>query len=172
MLDRDTETCYGHIVAWISSEQCTTPGCTNPRRYKELCMSCYGKKRYAENPKRFKAEAAARRKKPEYKAYAKEYKLRNPDQHRNYNLKPYNITVIEYNELLDNQGGVCAICEQEDRDGRNLAVDHDHQCCAGNGSCGKCIRGLLCKRCNTLLGSVKDDTALLQRAITYLKDTT
>lgn len=29
-------------------------------------------------------------------------------------------------------------------------VDHDHACCAGSRSCGKCVRGIVCVSCNTL----------------------
>lgn len=28
-------------------------------------------------------------------------------------------------------------------------VDHDHKCCSGDKSCGKCVRGILCPGCNT-----------------------
>src|SRR4029077_2130187 len=36
--------------------------------------------------------------------------------------------------------------------GALLAVDHDHNCCPGAHSCGKCIRGILCGTCNSALG--------------------
>ena len=36
----------------------------------------------------------------------------------------------------------------------NLEVDHDHSCCEGGNSCGKCIRGVLCRGCNMLAYSV------------------
>lgn len=35
-----------------------------------------------------------------------------------------------------------------------LEVDHDHACCDFNGSCGSCIRGLLCTGCNMLAMAV------------------
>jgi hypothetical protein len=49
-----------------------------------------------------------------------------------------------------------------------LAVDHDHNCCPSKKTCGKCIRGLLCMDCNRGLGYFRDDTARLDRAISYL----
>ena len=87
----------------------------------------------------------------------------------------YNITINGYEALLEAQGGVCAAChEQEKRIDkrigrpRSLAVDHDHACCPGKRSCGKCIRGLLCSRCNPVLGEVEDSVELLQSMIDYL----
>lgn len=81
----------------------------------------------------------------------------------------YRITSERYREMLEQQGGVCAICGEGNKDGRALAVDHDHSCCPGVRSCGECVRALLCIDCNTAIGSMKDDVSLLLRAVAYLR---
>lgn len=81
----------------------------------------------------------------------------------------FQLSVARYDELLERQGGRCAICLRKPRSMR-LAVDHDHACCPGEETCGKCVRGLLCKSCNKdLLGTVRDDIGTLERAIDYLR---
>lgn len=93
----------------------------------------------------------------------------NPEGHRNTNLKyRYKITAEKYDEMLAAQGGGCAICGGENEHGKALAVDHDHTCCPGKFSCGKCIRGLLCEACNMGLGKFDDSPQRLQAAIDYL----
>lgn len=79
----------------------------------------------------------------------------------------FKMSVEEYFRRLAEQKGVCAVCYKDSGD-RRLCVDHDHACCPGDNSCGKCIRGLLCSNCNTALGMVNDDSAVLLRAIEYL----
>lgn len=64
--------------------------------------------------------------------------------------KAYKLSEEQYGVLLERQGGLCAICKQPPK--KNLLhVDHDHSCCPGKQSCGKCIRGLLCVSCNSKL---------------------
>jgi Recombination endonuclease VII. len=59
----------------------------------------------------------------------------------------YNVSADWYAVTLEYQGGVCAICKQLEPE-KAFAVDHDHCCCPGDNSCGKCVRGLLCQLCN------------------------
>jgi Recombination endonuclease VII len=61
-------------------------------------------------------------------------------------------------------GTRCAICGSID----NLVIDHDHSCCPGSHTCGKCIRGLLCRKCNSGLGMFNDNPQLLVKASNYL----
>lgn len=79
----------------------------------------------------------------------------------NYQLnRKYGIDLTEYNNMLIAQSNKCAICSVS-YDEERLAVDHCHDS-------GK-IRGLLCMKCNTALGSFKDSIDILQNAINYLK---
>ena len=85
------------------------------------------------------------------------------------NLKKYNLTRDQYVDLEKSQNGVCKICGNTEPHKKRLSIDHDHKCCPGEGSCGQCIRGLLCSHCNRALGSVKDNIDILQSMIEYLK---
>jgi hypothetical protein len=85
------------------------------------------------------------------------------------NLKRFGLTVEDYIDLERSQNGVCAICKDPEINKRRLSVDHNHSCCPGSGSCGKCIRGLLCSNCNTFLGNAKDNVEILKAAIRYLQ---
>lgn len=72
----------------------------------------------------------------------------------------YGLTLEQYDEMMEFQSGVCAICGEENESGQPLYVDHCHES-------GK-VRGLLCRRCNTLIGCAEDSTAVLTEAIIYL----
>lgn len=81
----------------------------------------------------------------------------------------YTLTAAEYDEIYAAQGGRCAICRRATGARRRLAVDHDHSCCNGPTSCGRCVRGLLCKSCNKSLGFYRDDPEAFRRAADYLE---
>ena len=87
---------------------------------------------------------------------------------RNSQLKRlYGITMDEYIEIKESQDGKCAICQRATGTARALAVDHDHKIEEQSGLRAS-VRGLLCSKCNDLLGHVRDDPATLLRAIDYL----
>lgn len=82
----------------------------------------------------------------------------------------YGMTEDEFLEKLLEQGRRCAICRVREPGGRgDWHVDHDHSCCEGVKSCGRCVRGLLCARCNVGLGYFEDSTERMEVAIQYLK---
>ena len=74
--------------------------------------------------------------------------------------RKYGLTIQQYDTLLAEQGGGCAICGRKPRPDISLHVDHDHET-------GR-LRGILCFRCNNALGDYDDDAALLQQALGYL----
>lgn len=77
----------------------------------------------------------------------------------------YGICHEQFLALLAEQNGLCAICGkgEDSKDGRSLSLDHCH-------ATGR-IRGLLCNRCNPLLGYARDDVQVLEKAIQYLNRT-
>lgn len=79
----------------------------------------------------------------------------------------YGLTAEGFAALLERQGNRCAICQASFEEAPT-AVDHDQSCCAGRKSCGKCVRGVLCKKCNAGLGLLGDSPENLERAIAYL----
>ena len=94
---------------------------------------------------------------------------KNSPQYRDHSfrqrLRRYGLTEAAYAEMLAGQGGRCAVCG--DGDGE-LVIDHDHQCCPSNrGCCGKCVRGLLCHRCNRVFGNLDDSVDLVRSLLRY-----
>ena len=81
---------------------------------------------------------------------------------RRNQLVKYNLTLEEYNIMLENQNYKCDICKDDLKqlDTRKVHVDHCH-------STGK-VRGVLCGDCNTGLGRFKDNITILKEAINYL----
>ena len=117
--------------------------------------------------------------KPLKKDYNKDYKAFNRDYQRWYRKqfperakhsdlkKSYGISFEMYQQKLESQNNVCAICGNEEAavrnnsmEKRNLAVDHDHRT-------GK-IRGLLCTHCNQGIGNFRENPDFLAKAISYL----
>lgn len=83
--------------------------------------------------------------------------------------KSYNITWSEREQMLADQGGVCAICKSPDPKGPDWHMDHGHSCCPEKAkSCGECLRGLLCGRCNVGIGCFSDNTETMLSAIDYI----
>lgn len=74
----------------------------------------------------------------------------------------YGLSVEEYDVMLLQQGGGCAICCRPPDDNYSglLYVDHDHD--SGN------VRGLLCQRCNFGIGLLGNNTDLLTKAAEYV----
>ncbi|MFE3031582.1 endonuclease domain-containing protein [Streptomyces canus] len=124
------------------------------------CMSCkrekdraYSARYRAADPERKRASAIAyqRRNRQTVSEAARRYK--------------YGLSSAEIAALIEAQGGGCALCRLPLGD--SFHVDHDHACCPGSKTCGECIRGVLCRRCNIGLGQFNDDPDLLAAAAAY-----
>lgn len=102
--------------------------------------------------------------------YQKKWREKNPLNVKHSILKhKFGIYIDDYYHMLREQNETCAICKQPEtvRNNwsptgvRSLSIDHCH-------TSGK-IRGLLCYRCNMMLGYAKDNAETLSIAIEYLK---
>jgi len=84
--------------------------------------------------------------------------------------KRFNKTLEWFKTQLLKQDG-CAICHTQTPGGRynQWHIDHNHKCCPGLSSCGKCVRGILCAACNFMLGAINDNAGTLRAAATYLE---
>lgn len=83
----------------------------------------------------------------------------------------FGISRAEFDALFKSQGNLCAICRGDNPGTNYWSVDHDHACCPQmDKTCGKCIRGILCVRCNHALGHARDSVEILSSMITYLGD--
>lgn len=80
----------------------------------------------------------------------------------------YGLSTEDFEALLRRQGNVCAICSEAST-GREWHVDHDHACCPRQKTCGKCVRGILCARCNNGLGFFDDSPERLETAANYIR---
>jgi len=77
--------------------------------------------------------------------------------------RSYGVDLKTYDDLLKAQGGKCKICGADsnpDSRARHFTIDHNH-------NTGE-IRGLLCTKCNALLGLAKENEELLDKAKQYL----
>lgn len=122
------------------------------------CNTCRSSWR-AENRDHVLATEAAWRKANPHKV--RQYK----ERHR---AASHGLTVAQYRELEQRHAGECAICKRPFPGTPH--IDHDHACCPGATGCSKCVRGLLCPKCNTKLSPV-EDVAWLTAAVEYLKVT-
>lgn len=99
--------------------------------------------------------------------YSKERWLQKPEDRKRSNLRKYNLSYEDYMSMLESQNGVCCICKQPERvqnkAGKvfDLSVDHCH-------TTGK-VRGLLCRKCNSVIGYCFEDKSILLSAVKYLE---
>ena len=181
----------------VITETCLIEECDAPRASRGLCPSCYQKIRRQGRLAEYPATASTARhslsdvdvdartatcsvcgptrvrirktrKTHECMTVRRRTKTNPIQSRRSWLKRKYGLTPEKYDDILLSQNSACAICHTKDSGSRAWHVDHDHSCCPGRNSCGKCVRGLLCNLCNTGLGYFRDNPKSMERAIAYL----
>jgi hypothetical protein len=100
------------------------------------------------------------------KAYQKQHRLNKPiSVRRLYERRKgvktlYNLTPEQHDSFLRKQNFTCPITSLP----VNIfsTIDHDHSCCSGRRSCGKCVRGIIYGKVNSALGAFSNPIWLLK----------
>jgi len=102
------------------------------------------------------------------------------DVRRNHLNRMFGLTIEKYNDMAKDG---CEICGKKQLHHKQLHVDHDHKCCPVQKykdgttkyykTCGLCIRGILCDRCNGNVGlyekgKLRDDYPDRDKIIIYV----
>lgn len=120
----------------------------------KLCALAAARQWYGANKER----VAAR---PRQRAYSEKWRR----------TSRYGLAEGRFEEMLEEQGHACALCRAPfdlEAPRRQAHIDHEHACCPGQKSCGSCVRGLLCYRCNVCLPAAESDPGWLGRVAQYL----
>lgn len=146
---------------------CTVDNCDNFNYAKGMCKIHYERNRRNGHPGLVNYGR---------KKYKKQY---YETLRKNHLKRTFKLTVDEYNEMAKNG---CEICGKMGMKHKKLHVDHDHKCCpvpkingvaAYHKTCGKCVRGVLCDKCNGCVGlyernMMREDYPLRDRIISYI----
>jgi hypothetical protein len=137
----------------------------------EVCAekeSVRGKRKYFKNRKKIAVRQTAyyQKNSKRIKERVRDWRLNRPveerrlSERRNGVKTNYKLTAEQHYDLLRKQNFVCLIT------GLPVdifsSIDHDHSCCPGRKSCGKCIRGILYGRVNSALGAFSNPDWLLK----------
>lgn len=88
---------------------------------------------------------------------------RDPIKIKNNQLKRiYGITLEDFNIMIESQGNKCKICKNKFEKQFDVKTDHCHKTSK--------VRGLLCGKCNSALGLLKENITTLKNMIKYIKD--
>jgi len=107
------------------------------------------------NPEKARARNAKQRSNPGYKAKMRAY------QKKHHFRSTYGISVEQFDSMIEQQAGLCAICTKPMKPGHDTHIDHCHET--------NKVRAILCQRCNRGIGHFYDDTALISAAVKYLE---
>lgn len=80
----------------------------------------------------------------------------------------FGLSAEQQDQLMEIQDGLCGVCRVDLSSLRTkqVVLDHDHGCCPPESpgrqrkTCGKCVRGFLCRSCNQRVGLVERGKAV------------
>jgi hypothetical protein len=120
-----------------NSKKCSIENCNRPHYAKTWCRVHYARWLRTGNTER------SGKVRKDTKTYT--YKGKELTSRRHYELMyKYKMTEEEFKERASFGCEICGIEQTE----TNFHVDHDHKCCNTSVSCGECVRGIICSRCN------------------------
>ena len=95
--------------------------------------------------------------------YRKQWREQHPDEYQERKIrdrirKRYDLSLEQYDAFRESQKNCCAICGEKNR----LIVDHNHKTTM--------LRGLLCTHCNSMIGFARENIAVLEKAIIYIRE--
>jgi hypothetical protein len=168
--------CGGPFLLKGENTLCTE--CRFSPKVERTCREC--KAKFFSSGDKFVRCGTCRRKK------SKNMRAQYRDKYRQRRIdKTFSYAPGEFAAKLTAQNNKCDNCgvEFSDLDSvENMLTarvpvpynDHDHQCCnhratVTHPTCGKCNRGLVCLRCNVLLGYAEDSIEVLEQTIAYLR---
>jgi hypothetical protein len=121
------------------------------------CMAAGAKAKMA-NMTKAQREAVLAHRRVTGAKWSREWRAKNFERSAQSSRKyRYGLTQDQYDQRVGGQGG------------DHLHVDHDHTCCSGRRTCGKCLRSLVCWHCNLIMGLSLDDPARLRAIAAYLE---
>jgi hypothetical protein len=117
------------------------------------------------NARRRELYAAEPERRERAKRQAREWAKKKPRGKKAQRIRKYGLTLAQFDAMLKNQGGGCAICGHSDMSDPKVfpIVDHNHETGA--------VRGLLCAPCNKGLGLFRDCVYTLFAAANYVQET-
>jgi hypothetical protein len=140
---------------------CLKCGLEKENIVKGLCIKCYKNKRYRSGKDKKSVDKYRKLNIEKISKYRDKWRLENKSKERGYLLKRYNMTLNDYNRLLMEQDEKCKICGKY-YDNRPLNIDHCHVT-------GR-VRGLVCCRCNILIGFMENCKNIIPLVEKYLNE--
>lgn len=128
------------------------------------CLDCWNKYMREYNARDYVKEYRRKYRKQHRERcneYNKKWRENNPEKYKASKRKQrYGLLPNEYQNLIDYQGGRCAVCNCFPLKGSSLVVDHNH--------INNKVRGLLCNNCNRALGLLRDNIKIVEMLKKYL----